>query len=113
MVKELRTYEVATRNEVYRVKVPSAWRITYGDTVPGVPERFAGGNREFTVRFYESDTKQRLIFRDVVTFRDMSVPVQKLNVEYNPGQDGLAWTADGEEEWVNLPFVDLEELEEE
>jgi hypothetical protein len=70
-------YEIKTRSEGrVRVTVPEDWKVTFGPVAPGAG-KYAGGG-ELALRFYESDTKQRAIFTDVQSFRDLSIPVQRL-----------------------------------
>jgi hypothetical protein len=87
------TYEVKTRNERLRIRVPADWKVTFGPVSPG--SKF-GGSGELALRFYESDTKQRAIFTDVISFRDLSIPVQRLVKKASGSEE---WTQDenGEE----------------
>ena len=83
------TYEVKTRSEgKLRITVPEDWKVTFGPVSPG--GKYGGGG-ELALRFYESDTKQRAIFTDVVSFRDLSIPVQRQLKKSSGSQE---WTAD-------------------
>ena len=71
---ETRTFEIVTSSRTLRIKVPENWKITYGLVHPGSKSH----QKEYVLRMYESDTKQRAIFRNVVSFRDTSLEMQEL-----------------------------------
>lgn len=52
-----------------KVTVPAAWKATFGPLVPG------GRSGEIALRFYENKEKQRAVFTNVESFRDLSIPV--------------------------------------
>jgi hypothetical protein len=61
-----------------KITVPESWKVTFGPATKG-GDRDRLGQRlkmPMALRFYESDTKQRAIFTDVVSFRDLSIPVE-------------------------------------
>jgi hypothetical protein len=76
--KGTRTYEVRTTEGSYRIDIPADWKVTYGPVSPGTKGSYGEGN---ALRIYESDTKQRAIFTGVQSFRDVSIPVQRLMVK--------------------------------
>ena len=93
-----------------KITVPSDWKVTFGPAAKGM---YKSGTQNFKVplalRFYEAETKQRAIFTDVVSFRDLSIEteVKKISTQEKRG----FMECDGErkattfqattEEWVN------------
>ena len=71
-----RTYEIVTNEGRMRMEIPDSWKVTYGPVSPG-SKSYGDGN---ALRVYENETKQRAIFLNVVSFRDLSIPVQRLLV---------------------------------
>ena len=61
-----------------RITVPSDWKVTFGPAAKGMNRQNTGGTYKvpLALRFYEADTKQRAIFTDVVSFRDVSIKTQ-------------------------------------
>jgi len=61
-----------------RITVPSNWKVTFGPAAKGMNTKNVGSGYKvpLALRFYENDTKQRAIFTDVVSFRDLSIKVQ-------------------------------------
>jgi hypothetical protein len=74
---EVRTYEIVSAEGRFRMDIPEDWKVTYGPVSPG--GKYGGGSN--ALRVYESDTKQRAIFIDVTSFRDLSIPVQRLLIK--------------------------------
>jgi hypothetical protein len=70
--EKLRDYYIKGTNYEYIITVNEDWKITYGPVTPG-----KGSYGGYALRIYESDTKQRAIFTDVISFRDMSIPVKR------------------------------------
>jgi hypothetical protein len=76
---EEKTYIIDCENGSRRkVTVPASWKVTFGPCVKGMNS----GDRDhrkvpMALRFYESETKQRAIFTDVVSFRDTSIKIQE------------------------------------
>jgi len=64
---------VRTTDEELRVTIPADFKVTYGRVQPGA----RGYDEGYCLRIYESDTKQRAVFVNVVSFRDLSIPVQR------------------------------------
>ena len=78
----LRTYLIVHEDGTRRkITIPSTWRVTFGPAARGgnMPKRPGGPSYKMpmALRFYENDTQQRAIFTDVVSFRDMSIPIQE------------------------------------
>lgn len=69
----IKTYLVKTSREELQIDIPENWKVTYGPISPG-----KGSYGGYALRIYESDTKQRAIFTDVTSFRDLSIPVRRL-----------------------------------
>lgn len=76
MAEGTRTYLVERKHEKLRVTVPADWKVTFGPVQPG--REGYGGDRGYALRFYETKEKQRAVFTDVVSFRDLSLPVERL-----------------------------------
>jgi hypothetical protein len=89
--------------ERLKVTVPSSWKVTYGPVVLTK----GGYGQEYAIRFYESANQQRAIFTGVLSFRDLSIPVQRSvqKVEAKGGRkqddkDVSTWSSERvEEEW--------------
>jgi len=77
------TYEIVQSNEGkgygreqrLRITVPSDFKVTYGPLTPGVKGGSYGDGEGAVLRFYEDDKKQRAMFRKVLSFRDLSLPL--------------------------------------
>lgn len=103
--QETRTYLVERDNETLKITVPSHWKVTYGPIVPGT--RFRS---EYALRFYEGKENQRAIFTNVRSFRDLSIPVEKLVVQtiteskrksdHKTGEE--MYTVEREERWEKV-----------
>lgn len=74
-MSEKRIYEIVSASGRQRIEIPDDWKVTYGPVSPG--KASYGGN---ALRLYESETKQRAIFTDVISFRDLSIPVKVLAI---------------------------------
>ena len=70
---DTRTYEIKTQGDRFRIDIPANFKVTFGSLSPG--SKYGGGG--MALRVYESDTKQRAVFTDVISFRDLSIPVRK------------------------------------
>lgn len=84
MAKET-TYIISHKNGTKRkITVPSDWKVTFGPAVKGTRRGNSPGSNlqmPMALRFYESETKQRAIFTDVVDFRDASIKILEEKVE--------------------------------
>ena len=75
-----------------RITVPETWKVTFAPVYMG--EKSFGSSKVMALRFYESDTKQRAIFTEVTSFRDVSIPVEYEHVttegstEWRTSEDG-------------------------
>lgn len=80
------THEDGTRR---KITVPESWKVTFGPATRGDRGQSRSGSLKMpmALRFYESDTKQRAIFTDVVSFRDSSIKIEeeKIHVEEKDG----------------------------
>lgn len=116
MTKEpsIRTYLITHINgQETQVDIPEDWKVTFGPAVrgnsAGLGSNPHGPKIPLALRFYENDTKQRAIFTDVISFRDMSIPirVKKRSVQEKDGYmeyDGVRKRTTFQatsEEWVN------------
>ena len=72
------TYLIEKENgKRFKITVPSEWKVTFGPAARGLDGKKSGASYKIplALRFYENETKQRAIFTDVVSFRDMSIPI--------------------------------------
>lgn len=74
---QIRTYEIVTTDGTLRMSIPESWKVTYAPVAPGA-KSYDGA---YALRVYELETKQRAIFLNVKSFRDLSIPVQRLFVK--------------------------------
>lgn len=89
MPEGIRTYEIVTSDSKLRIEIPEEWKITFGPVSIGAKGSY--GNSPLALRVYESDTKQRAIFTNVLSFRDLSIPVKRQMIKRS-GSD--AWETD-------------------
>lgn len=70
-----RTYEIVTTEGRLRMEIDESWKVTYGPVSQG-----KGYGSENALRIYEDAAKerQRAVFTNVISFRDLSIPVQRL-----------------------------------
>lgn len=76
------------KKEFYRITIPSNYKITYGKLHAG-----GDGNRNYDnsgncLRIYEAENKQRAVFRNVVSFRDIGLPLVKMVQEEDDSGNG-------------------------
>ena len=74
------TYLVEFTNDTKKkITVPETWKVTFGPVVRSLANKNVSGDwrdkNPVALRFYESDTKQRAIFTNVKSFRDMSIKI--------------------------------------
>ena len=92
MKESMKTYLVRFENGTeQKITVPDSWKVTFGPAARG-PRGGVGISTHnpkmpMDLRFYESDTKQRAIFTDVVYFRDTAIKVEekKVNIQEKEG----------------------------
>lgn len=90
MTEGTRTYEIVTSHGKQRITVPETHKVTFGAVVPGAKANsYSGGG--WGLRIWESADKQRAVFSDVVSFRDLSIPVEVMAVRKFGEED---WTPD-------------------
>lgn len=79
MSEEMKTYIVKHEDGTERkITVPESWKVTFGPAVKGNHgNKYEKFKMPMCLRFYESDTKQRAIFTDVVSFRDSSISIEE------------------------------------
>lgn len=93
-----RTYLVEQRGNVQRrVTVPEDWKVTFGPLAPG--SKHMNGQEKLCLRMYETKEKQRAVFTDVVSFRDLSIPVEVRKV-HKQEQRAKRMTPDGEKDFT-------------
>lgn len=66
-----RTLEVRTKEGNLRLEIDEGWKVTFG---PLSMKGYAEGN---ALRIYEAKDKQRACFVNVISFRDLSIPVER------------------------------------
>lgn len=73
------TYLIKATDGEFQLTVPSAWKVTFGAMQPGKGGGFDGydGRRGWTLRFYEAENKQRAVFTNVLSFRDLGLPLTR------------------------------------
>ncbi len=74
---ETRTYEIVTAKGRQRVTVPEETKVTFGAVVPG-SSRSAGSsysNGGWGLRLWAARDRQVAVFTDVISFRDLALPV--------------------------------------
>jgi hypothetical protein len=70
--------------------VPTSYKVTFGAVVPGAKASgYSGGG--WGLRIWEATDKQRAVFTDVVSFRDLSIPVEVAAVRLFGKEE---WTID-------------------
>lgn len=80
MSTSMKTYLIEFENgKRKRITVPESWKVTFGPAVAGVNKPGRGYQHEMpmALRFYESTDKQRAIFTDVTSFRDLSIEIEE------------------------------------
>lgn len=86
-----RTYEIITTDRRFRISIPEDWKVTFGPLAIAAKGAGYGQANPIALRVYESDTKQRGVFINVISFRDMSMTTKVAAVR----QKGeAAWQAD-------------------
>ena len=64
-----------------KITVPDTWKVTFGPVVKSLRNTAASvdysDKMPVALRFYESETKQRAIFTNVKSFRDMSILIEE------------------------------------
>ena len=91
-MSEMRTYEVKTGEGTYRFDIPEGWKVTFGEIHPGIRS-----GQAYVMRVWESKDKQRMVVRDVISFRDTSISITKL--EANDYDSAL-------NEWVEVESIE-------
>jgi hypothetical protein len=109
-------YLIETTDKAFKIEIPDDWKVTYGPVMPGTQTRVRARNANqrlnaginvqggLTLRIYETDTKQRMIFHDVISFRDLSIPVMERIERADFDEDAESWSGQIQEryEWVSL-----------
>ena len=91
--EDMRTLLVETQEGKVKITIPASCKVTYGNFTPGAPEGggYPGGNPA-TLRIWDTKDRQRAVFRGVLSFRDMSLKIERMMPSGEPGQ---------EPEWVD------------
>ena len=91
-VEKEKTYIIECEDRTKKkITVPASWKVTFGPCVKGTNsstrERTGGAKIPMAIRFYESETQQRAIFTDVISFRDTSIKImeEKIRVQEKDG----------------------------
>lgn len=90
--EDMTTYLIIHEDRTERkITVPSDWKVTFGPAARGINKHSgpSGGVLKvpLALRFYESEKKQRAIFTDVLSFRDISIKteVKKVKIQEKQG----------------------------
>lgn len=87
-----RIIEVVTSTGKQRITVPEDTKLTFGAIVPGAKANgYSGGG--WGLRLWTSRDHQLAVFTDVVSFRDLSIPVEVAAVRKFGAPDD-DWTQD-------------------
>ena len=83
---EEKTYIIVCEDKSRRrITVPADWKITFGPAARGLngskTNNITGLKMPMALRFYESETKQRAIFTDVINFYDSSIKIEEEKVK--------------------------------
>ena len=72
-------------NNRQRITVPSKWKVTFGPlAIRGANSGRKVGLQQkmpIALRFYENDNRQRAVFTNVLSFRDMSIGIEEERVD--------------------------------
>jgi hypothetical protein len=80
MKTDTKTYLIEFENKTRKkITVPETWKVTFGPSVAGPQKPVPGYQHKMpmALRFYETAEKQRAIFTDVISFRDMSIEIEE------------------------------------
>lgn len=58
-----------------RITVPATWKVTFGPLAPG--GKNYNGESKLCLRLYETAERQRAVFTDVASFRDLGIHVEE------------------------------------
>lgn len=67
------TYLVETKDSFFKMTLPERYRLTLGPLTPGA-KGVSYGTDKLVLRVYDG-TKQRGVFHNVVTFRDINIKI--------------------------------------
>lgn len=86
--EEIRTLLIEkTNGEEFQVDIPVTWKVTFGPAVPFTSKE-SGKTIPTALRIYESEKMQRAIFTDVISFRDLSIPM-RIKKTHTQEKDGF------------------------
>jgi hypothetical protein len=82
MTEEIRTYEITTSEGMFRIDVPASARVSYGPVIgaAGKASYAASGNCLRIWQGTKATEVQRALFQNVISFRDTSLPLQRMAV---------------------------------
>lgn len=102
-IAEIKTYEIVTVEDTFRIEIPASYKVTYGMLHPGTRGSWNYNNNGggFTLRIYESEAKQRACFQNVLSFRDVSLPLSRKTRKVNRSRNA-ADSDGGNESLSNL-----------
>lgn len=111
-MEEKTTYLIEFENgHRQKITVPSEWKVTFGPlAIKGANSGKSLNNKmPIALRFYENDKKQRAVFTNVLSFRDMGIVIEeeKVDVQQKDGyvecdgqRKGVTFQATSRQ-WVN------------
>lgn len=91
VAEETRTLLIDRHGEKLRVTIPAGWKVTFA--VINSQDRHGESQAGRDLRIYEAGEHCRAVFTGVQSFRDVSIPVEKLVVAKS-GES--SWEEDGE-----------------
>lgn len=83
MTEETKTFEVEfTSRPPMRITVPADWKVTFGPIIGarGGGTHISNDGVGCALRFWESEKQQRALYQNVVSFRDITIPVEEMAV---------------------------------
>lgn len=86
MTEAVRTYEIVTKDGKFRIDIPETFKVTFGPVIGA--KGYDGGGMAF--RVWESETRQRALFINVVSFRDLSLPLMREAVRRFGAEEWIA-----------------------
>jgi len=91
------TYEITfTDRGPIRITIPATWKVTFGALVPAKAGASMGPHG---LRIWEGTDKQRAVFANVSSFRDLSLDIQVAAIRKYGTED---WYLDDGSLWVGL-----------
>jgi hypothetical protein len=82
-VKQTRTLLVEDKNGKFKVTIPAGAKVTFG-ALHGSSDKFhQSGN---VLRIYETKERQIAVFTNVIAFRDLALPIERMVAKMPDGK---------------------------